>query len=180
MINQIGINDFYLKNIESPDCALHRLIQLKYSGISLVHKIQPGETVIDIGCGNNIFKQFIPGLTGIDPVYSTADYQVALQDFVTDKKFNVAFCLGSIMNGNSMDIEQQINRVVKLLTPKARIYWRVRPGDSNLHLEKFPWTLNDHYVFAEKFGFCVAEHQWESVDGDILTPERLYVEWVRE
>jgi hypothetical protein len=118
-------------------------------------------------------------LIGIDPVYDAADYKIDLQNFTTDKKFNVAFCLGSIQHGDVSDIEQQIAKVVSLLTPKARIYWRVRPGTSKINLNKFPWTLDDQYMFAEKFGFQIVEHNWDILNTDDTTLERLYVEWVR-
>ena len=83
------------------------------------------------------------------------------------------------MHGNSNDIEQQISRVVNLLTLNSRIYWRVKPGFSNSNLDKFSWTLNDHYVFAEKFGFDVVDYAWEILNTGDPTPDRLYVEWVR-
>lgn len=184
-LDQTIVNNFYQNRIEPADDALQRLKSLKYSGIALVDKIKAGESVIDIGCGNNIFKQFIPNLTGIDPVYPSADYSTDLQSFATDKKFDVAFCLGSINYGTVDNIKQQIQQVVDLLTPQGRIYWRIKlgehiPGDVHSAANKYPWTLADIYMFAEKFGFRVAELQEEVLDTGESNPERIYAEWVRQ
>ena len=179
MIKQDEINAVYRQMAETADQAETRLKNLDYSGLSLVNKILPGEAVIDIGCGHNIFKKYIPNIIGIDPAYDAADYKVDLQSFATTQKFNVAFCLGSIQFGNESDIEQQISKVVGLLTPLARIYWRVRPGTDgpNSEFGKFPWTLEYQYMFAEKFGFDIRYHAWETVVDP--SPDRLYLEWVR-
>jgi excinuclease ABC subunit A len=39
----------------------------------IVDKIKPHETVIDVGCGYNLFKDKIPNLLGIDPANDAAD-----------------------------------------------------------------------------------------------------------
>ena len=180
MIEQDKINKWYQEQVmETAEEAEYRLTQFRHSGLNLVNKIRSTETVIDIGCGHNIFKKYIPTLVGIDPVYDAADYKIALQDFATDQKFNVAFCLGSIQNGNIADIEQQIGRVMDLLTPRARIHWRVNPGTGGSNLEKFPWTLEDHYNLAKKFGFTIVDHGWDTVVIPESICDRLYVEWAR-
>jgi hypothetical protein len=124
MIEQDNINKFYRQMNETPEQAEIRLGLYQYSGLALVGKILPTETVIDIGCGCNIFKKYLPNLIGIDPVYYEADYRTTLEDFTTDQKFNVALCLGTIQYGTLHDVKNQISKMTQLLTPKARIYWR--------------------------------------------------------
>ena len=175
MIEQAALNAAYTAPnsslYESPELALKRLSEFTHSGLALVNKISPTESVIDIGCGQNIFKKYIPNLIGIDPVYDAADYKTDLQSFVTDQKFDVAFCLGSIHHGNEEDIEQQISRVVALLKPKARIYWRLNPYAGKFG--KFEWTLEYSFKFAKQFNFDLVHHEWEMIH----TQRRLYVEW---
>lgn len=69
-LNQSEINLFYKQvtaiNSESS------LKRLSHSGMAIVNKILPTESVIDVGCGNNLFKKFIPNLIGIDPVFDQA------------------------------------------------------------------------------------------------------------
>jgi hypothetical protein len=149
------------------------------SGKALIEKINSGERVIDIGCGTNPFKGLIPNLVGIDPAFDQADYRVTVEDFETTEKFDVAFCLGSINFGNRGEIEKQISKVVSLLKPDARIYWRCNPGqqdhpsDECKNIQFYPWTIPEHVRLAEKFGFRLMQCQWENNN------RRLYAEWVR-
>jgi hypothetical protein len=175
---QHKINHFYSNCQDTKDQALHRLQHLSHSGLGLVNKIQPGEFVIDVGCGCNIFKEYIPNLVGIDPVYDEADYKLALLDFVTDKKFDVAFCLGSIQFGSIDFIYQQIEHLTGLLTHRARIYWRHSPKLTiESHLPKIDWKLENITAMAHKFEFSVVDHAIEHTHN--RTGIRLYTEWVR-
>ena len=152
--------------------------QYKYSGWALVDKIKPKEQVIDIGCGFNEFKTRIPNLIGIDPANDCADYKIAVEDLNPVKRYDVAFCLGSINFGSEANILNQINIIVNALNPKARIYWRCNPGlaDHNNELCKnidfYPWTIAKHAEFAEQFGFRLAIACWDSGN-------RIYAEWHR-
>jgi hypothetical protein len=149
------------------------------SGKILLNKIQPEETVIDVGCGTNPFKDYISNLVGIDPAFDQADYKCTIEDFETDKKFDVALCLGSINFGSREDIERQIKKVVSLLKPQARIYWRCNPGQQDHPSEEcrkidfFPWTLEEHVRLSAIHGFRLMECTWEN------DHRRLYAEWIR-
>lgn len=179
MIDQLAINNFYI-NQQPLNNSIEQLGSLPKSGLALVDKILPTESVIDVGCGRNLFKNFIPNLIGIDPVFDEADFKIDLQNFTTDAKFNVALCLGSIQYGNITDIENQIQHVVNLLTPVARIYWRFNidplPGGVT-RIGKYTWTIDNVYTFAEKFGFTVVACEYETLDKPTVT--KLYAEWAR-
>jgi hypothetical protein len=90
----------------------------------------------------------------------------------------VAFCLGSINFGSEDTILKQIDHVVQLLTPHARIYWRCNPGrqdHGNEHCQSidfFAWTPELLYQYADHFGFGVADLQQDSNN-------RIYCEWTR-
>ena len=153
--------------------------QYKYSGWALVNKIQPGESVIEIGCGYNEFSDRIPNLIGIDPANDQADYRLSVEGFHSDTQFDVAFCLGSINFGNEETILNQINHMIRLLKPTARIYWRCNPGYADHGNEEckninfYPWTIEKHAELAEQFGFKLAVVCWDSDD-------RIYAEWIRK
>ena len=149
-----------------------------YSGLSLAKKIKPDEWVLDVGCGINAFKPMIPNLIGIDPAFVQADYQTTIEEFKTDQRFDVAFCLGSINFGDESMIKNQIKCIVNLLNPTARIYWRCNPGlrdHGNAEcqtIDFFPWSpeiLND---YAQEFGFGVVEIRKDFNN-------RIYCEWSR-
>jgi hypothetical protein len=152
--------------------------QYQYSGWALIDQVKPGESVIDIGCGYNLFKGKIPNLIGVDPAISAADFKVTLEDFRTDEKFDVAFCLGSVNFGNEENIFNQLRIVSDLLKPTARIYWRSNPGINDHgnsefnRFEIFPWTVEKHLAYAEKFGFECPTVLWDSRN-------RIYAVWTR-
>lgn len=156
-----------------------KIDQYLLSGWALIDKIQPNETVLDVGCGFNEFKRHIPNLIGIDPANSRADFQLSIEDFRKDIKFDVAFCLGSINFGSEENILNQIDCVVQCLKPQARIYWRCNPGlkdHGNQECESidfFPWTFQKHLDYSEKFGFICQVLANDSNN-------RIYSEWTRQ
>ena len=153
--------------------------QNEKSGMLLLDKISLEDEVIDIGCGTNPFKGLIKNLIGIDPVFDQADVKCGIDEFNTDKKFDVALCLGSINFGDATDIERQIIKVASLLKPTARIYWRCNPvrldysGKECEKIDFYPWTRYEHIRLANKFGFKLNECCWE------YNNRRIYAEWTR-
>jgi hypothetical protein len=80
------------------------LDQYLYSGWNLIKNVTENEWVLDVGCGSNPFKGKIKNLIGIDPAFKEADFKVSLEEFKTNQKFDVVFCLGSINFGNRSKI----------------------------------------------------------------------------
>ena len=152
--------------------------QYQYSGWALIDKVYSNEFVLDVGCGPNLFKKHISNLIGIDPAFSQADYQTTIEEFETNKKFDVAFCLGSINFGSPETVNNQIECVVNLLKPSARIYWRCNPGrrdHNNKECEEidfFPWSAQLLKQYANKFGFKLTDLQNDANN-------RIYSEWTR-
>ena len=152
----------------------------EFSGKALLDKIKLNETVIDIGCGSNYFKQHFPNLIGIDPAFSEADYQLTLEQYCEQfsMKYDVALCLGSINFGDKDYIESQIALVVGLLAPHGRIYWRSNPGlkdhgtEECKYIDFYNWSFEEHIRLSELFGFKIAELRWD-------TGNRIYAEWKR-
>lgn len=172
-MNQTGLNNYFSTHWRG------HLNIYKYSGLSLSKKIQPNEWVLDVGCGINAFKPLIANLIGIDPAFGQADYQTTIENFETEQRFDVAFCLGSINFGDENTIRNQIQCVINLLKPSARIYWRVNPG---LHdhgnaecyqINFFPWTKQLLHDYAAEYGF-----QTHNILDDLNN--RIYCEWHRK
>jgi hypothetical protein len=154
------------------------LNRYKYSGWALIDKIKPGEQVIDIGCGFNEFKPHILDLIGIDPANDCADHKIPVEEFNPVKRYDVAFCLGSINFGDEANILNQISIVVNALNPTARIYWRCNPGLADHNnaeckgIDFYPWTMEKHAEFSQRFGFKLDLVCWD-------TANRIYAEWSR-
>lgn len=171
-MNQEQLNEYFAHKWKS------NLSQYFYCGWNLIDNICDDEWVLDVGCGPNPFKGKIKNLIGIDPAYDEADYKVTIEEFKTEQKFDVAFCLGSLNFGSHNKIISEISCVVNLLKPDARIYWRSNPGRKD-HQHKeceqidfFPWTFEHHKEFSKQFGFECVDLRWDS-------NHRIYAEWCR-
>jgi len=144
-------------------------------------KIKGTERVLDVGCGQNKFKVILKNVVGVDPAFDQADYKMTIEQFETDQLFDVALCLGSINFGSEEVISRQICKVVSLLTPHARIFWRCNPGRHDhpdplcRQVEFFPWTFEKLNTFAKQHGFEQLNCN-EEVSGKTI---RLYAEWHR-
>lgn len=152
------------------------LPKYKYSGLALLDKIDKNYSVLDIGCGDNFFKQHFPNLVGIDPANPCADHLVALEEYVTDEKYAAILCLGSLNFGSSDVVYAQCKRAVELLKPGGTIYWRCNPG---LHdhphagmedIDFFEWSFELHQLWSESLNCELAECVWD-------TDNRIYAEW---
>lgn len=173
-LDQNFLNDYFRNHWKPSLTANHAS---SYESIS--SDILDSEYLLDVGCGDNKFKQLVKNCHGIDPANDLADEQVTIEDFVPTRKYDVATCLGSINFGDEETIAEQIKKVVSCLTDNSRIYWRLNPGrkdhDSALcnQIPFFPWTF-------EKLAEFAAVHNFVQVNQTLDEHERvvrLYAEW---
>jgi elongation factor P hydroxylase len=146
-------------------------------------KIKDEEWLLDVGCGFNSFKNYLPNVVGVDPANDAADFKCTIEDYKPDRLFDVAACLGSVNFGTLEVVSNQIEKVVACLKPKARVYWRLNPGrhdhqnnDDFKQIQIFPWTVELLEEFAAKHGF---KQTIEQLEGD-CRHFRFYVEWHRD
>lgn len=149
-----------------------------WTGWDIVRRVE-GKRVIDIGCGNNQFKGYIPDLVGLDPYTEESDIKIPIEHFTSQKKWEVALCFGSINFDGRKLVESQIQRVSDILTDDGEIYWRQNPGRYDhrtmvergweYEFEMFEWSHQMNFELAKKFGFEVLQVE---PDGD-----RLYAHW---
>jgi len=174
--NQDFLNDYFKNTWQGS------IESFKYTGFALLDHIGSNDRVLDVGCGANPFKGKIQNLVGIDPANPRADLMVSIEDYQTADKFDVALCLGSINFGTHEIIEAQISKVVSLLTPCGRIYWRCNPGRQDHgnklseQIDFYPWTFELLEDYARQFGFKVIDSK---MDGNSKGNERLYCVWQR-
>ena len=152
--------------------------KFKYSGWNLLKKIDIQESVLDIGCGYNLFKPYLPNLYGIDPANKNAHQQISIENYNTKTKYDVVLCLGSLNFGTSENVEPQVKKAVSLVKPGGRIYWRQNPGVGD-HPWKgveevtfFPWTIELNHTWAKKYNCRVRDCKWDN--------SRIYAEWIKK
>lgn len=125
-----------------------------------VNKHNP-QSVLDVGCGYNQFKNKIKGLVGIDPFNAAADYMVDILEYNVDDRYDAILVFGSINFNEYDDIDARIAQVVKLLADNGRIYFRANPGVQHdktqgapYHgpwVDVFAWSFEYAKHFAEKY-----------------------------
>ncbi len=152
----------------------------RFTGPELALRVQPGERVIDVGCGLNQFRGVIPNLVGVDPAFDQADYRLTIEQFAQEYRgpgFDVAFCLGSINFGTVDDIVRGIVSVRRIMSDRHRIYWRCNPGrhDHGLvefeQIPVFPWSWDWHHKLSDQLGYRLAQLEWDNHD-------RIFAEWI--
>jgi SAM-dependent methyltransferase len=127
-----------------------------YSGWNLVDQInaQNPQKVLDYGCGYNQYSGRIKNLVGIDPYNNCADYMVDILEFgVEPQSFDHIIVFGSLNFNSREDIELRFNRLVELLMPRGRMYFRVNPGIPHANgpwVDIFPWNFEIAYEFSQK------------------------------
>jgi SAM-dependent methyltransferase len=150
-----------------------------HSGWELLNKVSPSESILDIGCGYNLFKEhWGTRLLGIDPSNDAADMRVSIEDF--DPKgiqWDVVLCLGSLNFGDAATVYDQVHKAVSLCRPGGRIYWRQNPGIGDHPwqgvdaIQFFPWSVELNYEWAALLGCTVKECKWDD--------SRIYAEWIK-
>jgi hypothetical protein len=149
---------------------------------TIVKCIKEEEWLLDVGCGRNPFKKLHANTIGVDPAFDEADFKSTIESFEFSQfQFDVATCLGSINFGTKDIIDNQIKKVVSLLKPTARIYWRLNPGRHDHNNQQcysipfFNWDFETLLEFANKYGFDQVNEQEEKQTDKL----RLYAEWKR-
>lgn len=178
-ISQDEITDFFIQGTEPNNNRHVYLSKWQYSGYTLLDKISPDESVIDIGCGRNLFKPYLPKLIGVDPATDEADYKLPILEFETLEKFDVALCLGSVQFGDIDNIRAHLLKISSLLKPTGRIYWRC---NEKPWLPKwfFKWSFDLHKTLSEEFGYDLKECKWDYYTVDDDRGYRIYAEWIRK
>ena len=108
-------------------------------------QIDKDARVLDVGCGEQPMKQYLNNVYGIDITDIGADEVVAIEDFKSNERFDVALCLGSINFGSEDLISKQVENLVIHMKEKSSIFWRLNPGNAD-HFGK----LKDVYVRSPK------------------------------
>ncbi len=114
--------------------------------------------ILDVGCGNNLYKQFFSDLFGIDIVNQRADQVCDILEFEPEDKFEVILCFGSLNFGGRKDILVRLKKVREILTDQGVIFMKVNPGirwSSQPDLIIYPWNFEDIYLLANEAGLMV-------------------------
>jgi SAM-dependent methyltransferase len=151
----------------------------QYSGWGLVEEINAREpkAVLDFGCGYNLFKGRIKNLIGIDPYNNCADYMVDILDFkVEPESFDNIIVFGSLNFNSRSEIDQRFAKLVEVLMPNGKMYFRANPGilwPNGMYVDIFPWTFEVAYELAQQHNLTLETFKKDNND-------RLYFVYVKK
>ena len=153
--------------------------KFKYSGWTLLDKIDKDAHILDIGCGYNDLKKHFPNLYGIDPYNSNSDQEIAFENYKPHKQFDVFLALGSLNFGTQKDLDKQIKHLYDITKKNDIIYWRQNPGLTDHpwqgveEIVFFPWSEKWNVHYCDKYSFELKEMKQDNGN-------RLYSEWIRK
>ena len=169
-----------------PD-AINKYAETAYQMINEINTINPN-AVLDLGCGNNIYKGKIKNLIGIDILDNNLqDVNAPLENLPYDNDYaDAILALGSINFGDEELIDKQFKEMIRVSKPGAIIYFRVMP-EHNLK-PYYPWTIekvlqktlqfNLSYIQEPKF---IDRRRRSYLEHDLRTGERslkrIFCQW---
>jgi len=119
----------------------------QYTGWALVEEINKRnpKAVLDFGCGYHPFKGRINNLIGIDPFNNCADYMVDILEFNADpESYDNIIVFGSLNFNSRAEIEERFAKLVSVLMPGGKMYFRANPGilwPKGPYVDIFPWSF---------------------------------------
>jgi hypothetical protein len=149
------VRDFFVRTWRpAPD--LHAL-----SGKPLLERLLRGrpQRILDVGCGDNLFRPHLPDLIGIDVANPRADVVTDLLRYEpVAQRFDVILALGSINFGREADIVDELRHAASLLTDGGRMIMRVNPGirwRECAELEMYRWSRERAHAHGRAVGLAV-------------------------
>lgn len=98
-------------------------------GKNLIDRIQkmqsqdPQLKILDIGCGYNMYKDYLNNVTGVDPYIEDADILCRIEDFDPPQKYDIIICFGP-MNWYTYDLQvRNMNVIKRSLAPEGICFW---------------------------------------------------------
>lgn len=147
-----------------------RTEEFNYTGMSIIDEINSKNpnAVLDVGCGHHPFKGKIKNLIGIDPYNDSADYMVEVLEYaVENESYDHIIAFGSINFNGFNSIDRRFRRLVELLKPAGKLYFRANPGiphELGPYIDVFPWTFEIAYELSKKYSLSLETFKKDSHD----------------
>mgnify|MGYP003328935315 FL=1 len=161
--------------------------ETRRTGKKLIEELKELENVeiLHVGCGNNDLKELVgENVFGIDPYNPNADAKTNIEGM--QKKigeWDIVLCLGSINFGDENTIRAQIRKVVQMVKPGGKIYWRCNPGVTHANeyarwVDFFPWTQELLDEMADTLHCDILEKGWDHAeDMELPNGNRIFNLW---
>ena len=167
-----------------------RMRGFTYSGYNLIEEVNSlfPQKVIDVGCGENLFKDKIHNLIGFDAdPYPNSDMQASVNDAVFEKEsIDIALCLGSIQYKPVENQFYDVEKIVSWIKPGGYIVVRMQPfldyiGHNEDHISNFGTkhrlSYKTFYEWTNKLNLSVCKPIVLDINKNFPTVERLVWWW---
>lgn len=157
-----------LEEYEKRELALYR----QYSGEEMAKEVAATNPslVVDLGCGANLFKQFIPNLIGIDIVgragVDIVDDLHNAEKYIKEKA-DYIFNFGPLQY---TDPEPQIAMMSRMLKDDGTIIAHCKEGNNGL-------TFENIHELGDKYGLRISRCQDSWTDTMNMTDEHWDIQW---
>ena len=146
----------------------------KHTGLSLINTVNALDpaTVLDIGCGQNFYKNKIKNLVGIDMFGQHCDLQFDYFKSNYDAKADVILIFGPVDYGAPEQVHQNLLRIKQNCRPGTQIFFRfnvsnkfnreIMPGkDISFFMHKTARTPEQWNQEVKRAGFDVLFSDWD-------------------
>jgi len=156
------------------------------AGVKYINEKLKPNSVLDVGCGANLFKPHLEGVVGIDLLdyrklghKTGADVIDNIREwyFKMHPSFDLIYCIGPMNFGTVEDIYVNFDIFRKM---SNRIFGHVRPGhlsDEDRGVKSgypyYPWTTQEIQRWADEFGFDVVNMATEHTDLTLMSDEHI-------
>jgi len=123
--------------------------------------MQKPKSVLDVGCGDNYYKDKVQNLIGLDPYHPKADIKKTLEEFEPKKQYDQVLALGSLNFGtDKKHIDSMFAKVVNMTKVGGYLYFRFNPGIDHKPFTKdktsfkfidwFPWSQEHIFLLMKE------------------------------
>ena len=130
--------------------------------IKLLLETNP-EIILDVGCGDNLLKKYVPQIIGLDPMCEAADIREYFNDDFVSRhigEYDCAMAIQSIHHVSLLKFVDRINQFGKIIKPGGRGFFSANLGrlvsrtEPHEFVEIFdlsrPVTIFDYYCYLKK------------------------------
>lgn len=135
---------------------LIRLSRYTETGRLLIPEIRSG-SILDAGCGENLYKIINTAIIGIDLDSPYADIQADISSLpIESNYFDKALCFG-VFNEDPVECQNQLNEIIRVVKPGGIIFIRCIIGHtlismmSSYSVYKEPVTIQNNYTGDLRF-----------------------------
>lgn len=145
-----AIKTAFTKDVKSPMQNINKFQKCGDETIEIINNLNP-DLVLDLGCGDNQYKNHIKNLVGIDLVNPRADIIGDISNLKCESaSVDAVLCYGSINFGSADTIEKQLKEMLRVLKPGGLAVFRGNMNEQGNEIY-YGWSKEKVYFWTDYF-----------------------------